>query len=122
MTMATMREIARNFDALGSRKKEILATCRIALVGSLDDVLSHLGETGSANGFWSGLLRRIQEENRRAYPLPEQEGVRSAADNYAVGVIERMKESVLFNHSDPAYVAFVREHRRLPKPGDDIYR
>jgi len=121
MTMTTVRELARNFDALGSRKTEILTTCRTELLGSLDEVLDHLGTTGNANGFWKGLSQKIRAENEKAYPLPDQKGVKQAADNYAAGVVERLKERIIFNYSNPAYIAFVRTHGRCPKPGDKLY-
>ena len=117
--MTTIRELANDFNVLGARRTQILTTCRVALKDGLDDILRKLDATGSANGFWKSLYLKIQDENRRIYPLPNQDGVRTTADNYAGGVIERMKEAILFNHSDPSYVDFLRRYGRLPVPGDN---
>jgi hypothetical protein len=119
MAMPGLDEVAANFRALGHRKKQILDICNAALQESLDEVLSQLGSTGeNANRFWRDLFRKLSDDNRKVYPLPDQVGVRTAADNYAGGIIERMKEAILFNQHNPAYIAFIREQGRLPEPGD----
>ena len=107
--------MVENLDGIGCRKQEIYASLEHKVFQNLDAVLDELTQSGTTNGIWKSIYDHVAKENKNKFVLPEQIEV---ANDYAAGLLERMKERLYLNYNEKGFIEFIKKFKHFPKLDD----
>jgi hypothetical protein len=113
--MGKTLEMVEILDSIGCLKQEIYASLENTVLQNLDAILDELTQSGATNGIWKSIYDHVSEENKNKFVIPEWAEV---ANDYAAGLLERMKERLYLNYNAKGFVEYIKKFRHFPKLDD----